>query len=263
MRKRPWRSKGKHVTIRKPSHNYPGAKVLTDQSVVAQPVLVPQMDGRHTNDWICSATGFLDHHTGYSYSSLQTSLDGEQTVAAKISFESHAESHGVTIQSYHADNGWFAEQRFLDSVNEANQTIDFCTVGAHHQNGLIERHFQQLTSRARTILLHAKCHWPAMISTVLWPVAYKYTELLYNHFSLDTDGLSPAEKFSNVQVKVELKNYHTWGCPCYVLDSQAQTGTMIPKWDPRSCLGIYVGHSPCHAGIVALVLNLQSMHVSL
>ena len=183
-------------------------------------------------------------------------------MAAKVSFESHAESHGVTIKSYRADNGRFAEQRFLDLVNEANQTIDFCAVGAHHQNGLIERHFQQLTSRARTILLHTKRHWPAMISTVLWPFEYKYKELLYNHFSLDTDGLSPAEKFSNVQVKVELKNYHTWGCPCYVLDSRAQMGTMIPKWDPRSHLSIYVGHSPCHAGTVALLHNPRTMHVS-
>ena len=101
-----------------------------------------------------------------------------------------------------------------------------------------------------------------MISTVLWPFAYKYVELFYNHLSLVKDGLSPAEKFSDAQVKVELKDFHTWGCPCYVLDSREQTGTMIPKWDPRSRLGIYVGHSPYHAGNVALVLNPRTMHVS-
>ena len=43
-------------------------------------------------------------------SSLQISLDGEQTVTAKISFESHAESHGVGIKSFRVDNGRFAEQ---------------------------------------------------------------------------------------------------------------------------------------------------------
>ena len=127
---------------------------------------------------------------------------------------------------------------------------------------MIERHFQRLTSRARTILLHVKRHWLTMISTVLWPFAFKYAELLYNHLSLDKDGLSPAEKFSDAQVKVELKDFHTWGCPCYVLDSRAQTGTMIPKWDPRSCLDIYVDRSPCYAGNVALVLNPRTMHLS-
>ena len=80
MRKRAWRKKGKYKSIRKPSQNYAGAKVSIDQLVVAQPGLVPRMDGRHTNDRICGATGFFDHHTGYSYSALQTSLDGEQTL---------------------------------------------------------------------------------------------------------------------------------------------------------------------------------------
>ena len=102
MRKRPWRTKGKYKSIRKANQKYPGAKVSADQLVVAQPGLVPRMDGRHTNDRVVGATGFLDHYSGYSYSSLQTSLDGEQTVAAKLSFEAHSESHGVDVKSYRA-----------------------------------------------------------------------------------------------------------------------------------------------------------------
>jgi hypothetical protein len=35
-----------------------------------------------------------------------------------------------------------------------------------------------------------------------------------------------------------------------------------PKWEPRSRRGIYVGHSPSHAGNVALVLNPRTGHVS-
>jgi len=37
---------------------------------------------------------------------------------------------------------------------------------------------------------------------------------------------------------------------------------MLQKWQPRARLGVYLGHSPCHAGTVALVLNPSSMHVS-
>ena len=37
---------------------------------------------------------------------------------------------------------------------------------------------------------------------------------------------------------------------------------MIPKWDPRARVGVYLGHSPCHAGNVALILNLQTGHIS-
>ena len=36
----------------------------------------------------------------------------------------------------------------------------------------------------------------------------------------------------------------------------------MPKWEPQSQLEIYVGHSPSHAGSVALVLNPQTGHVS-
>ena len=40
------------------------------------------------------------------------------------------------------------------------------------------------------------------------------------------------------------------------MDAGLQSGSIgPPKWDPRSRLGIYVGHSPFHAGSVALVLN--------
>jgi hypothetical protein len=35
-----------------------------------------------------------------------------------------------------------------------------------------------------------------------------------------------------------------------------------PKWDPRSGLGIYLGHCPMHAGSVVLILNPTMGHVS-
>jgi hypothetical protein len=47
------------------------------------------------------------------------------------------------------------------------------------------------------------------------------------------------------------------------LDSRLQSGIAgPPKREPRLRLGIYVGHSPSHAGSVALVLNPRTGHVS-
>eukprot|EP00956_Cyclotella_meneghiniana_P031730 scaffold84308_cov35-Cyclotella_meneghiniana.AAC.2 len=58
---------------------------------------------------------------------------------------------------------------------------------------------------------------------------------------------------------VDLRNFHTFGCPCYILDSRAQVDPKgVPKWEPRARLGIYLGHSPAHAGSVALVMNPSS-----
>ncbi len=38
---------------------------------------------------------------------------------------------------------------------------------------------------------------------------------------------------------------------------------MIPKWEPRARMGIYVSRSPAHASNVALILNPRTGHVSL
>ncbi len=55
---------------------------------------------------------------------------------------------------------------------------------------------------------------------------------------------------------------HVFGSPCFVLDSRLQSGIAgPPKWEPRSRLGIFAGHSPPHAGSVALVLNPRTGHV--
>ena len=58
-------------------------------------------------------------------------------------------------------------------------------------------------------------------------------------------------------------DFHTFGCPCYVLDSRLQTNPKgVPKWDPRAQLEIYLGRSPAHAGNVELVLNPNTGLVS-
>ena len=47
------------------------------------------------------------------------------------------------------------------------------------------------------------------------------------------------------------------------MDEENQSGlTGTLKWEPRARTGVYLGHSPTHAGNVALVLNLITGHVS-
>ena len=221
------------------------------------------MDGRHTRDRINSACVFIDHVSGLCYSHLQTSVDTAQTIAAKKGYEIYAKSHGVDVRNYHADNGIFATKGFRDEVNDCNQNISYCAVGAHHQNGIAERRIKTLTHGARTNLLHAQRRWPKAISTLLWPFAWKDFEYRYNHFHLDKHGRSPMNRFTGTDVKMDLRQCHPFGCPVFVLDSGLQSaGATIPKWEPRSRVGVYLGHSPCHAGSVALVLNPRTLHVS-
>ena len=64
------------------------------------------------------------------------------------------------------------------------------------------------------------------------------------------------EKFIGATTDIYLKNNHTWSCPFYVLDARLQGNIdELTKWETRSCADIYLGHSPFHAGSVALLLN--------
>ena len=90
-----------------------------------------------------------------------------------------------------------------------------------------------------------------------WLFAAKCVEEHINNLHVNLDGESPDMLFSSAKaVNVQLRHHHTFGCPVYILDSRLQTNPKgVPKWEPRSRLGIYVGHSSSCAGSVALVLN--------
>ena len=107
------------------------------------------------------------------------------------------------------------------------------------------------------MLLHAIQYWPEFITIMLWPFANKCAQDIMNNLHVYLNLETPDMKFSNTKaVNVQLNHYHTFGFPVYILDSRLQTNPKgYPKWEPRSRLSIYVGHSPAHAGSVALVLN--------
>jgi hypothetical protein len=131
------------------------------------------MAGFLTNIRIWAATIFVDHFSDYVYVALMQDLTLDETLLAKTSFEQHANKGGVTINSYHADNGRFADAGFQQAVKDSNQKISYCAVRAHHQNGIVERRIKELTLISWTLLLHAKRHWPNYITTMLWPFALK------------------------------------------------------------------------------------------
>jgi hypothetical protein len=157
-----------------------------------------------------------------------------------------------------------ADYGFQQAFKEASQMITFCAVGAHHQNEIIEQQIKELMLILRTLLLHAKRHWPDYITTMMWPFSLKEAACCLNQLSLQSDGQSCEATFFNVDKDLfNPTTYHVFGSPCFVLDSQLQSGIAgPPKWEPRSRLGIYVSHSLSHAESVALVLNPPTGHVS-
>ncbi len=63
----------------------------------------------------------------------------DETLLAKSSFEIHANNGGDNMNSYLANNGWFADAGFQQAIKDAFQTITFCAVRVHHQNVVLER----------------------------------------------------------------------------------------------------------------------------
>ena len=239
--------------------------MATDQLVSAQPGLVPQGKGTATRARIWGATIFVDHATDWTKVHLMQDASGDSTLEAKNAFERNCMLRNVVPRGYHADNGRYAENTFKQDCVNKNQTLTFCGVGAHHQNGVAESKIKQLTLSSRTMLLHAQRHWPEYITTMLWPFALLAAADRMNHLHIDINGVTPEMKFSQVTgSSTKLKHFHTFGCPVYVLDARLQDsgGGGPPKWDPRARLGIYLGHSPAHAGSVALVLNPKSGLIS-
>ena len=262
--RRQWRHKGPRSShIRHSDDNVPGACVSSDQLVSAQPGLIPQIGGRLTSSRIHCATIFVDHASSFVYSFLQRSTSQADTLDAKAAFEKFASSCAVVIHKYHTDNGRYTEAAFRADCSDHNQSQSFCAVGAHHQNGIAEANIKKFTLAARTTLLHAKRHWPEAITTMLWPFALQYVVKIHNIFHLDDQLKSPHMKFTGISSLPSYYDLHPFGCPVFVLESKLQSNSKgLPKWDPRARLGIFLGHSPLHAGSVALVLNSGTGHVS-
>ena len=83
-----------------------------------------------------------------------------------------------------------------------------------------------------------------------------------SNLCLGKSGKLRAGNFSAMHNKINIRHYHTFGCPVYVIDARLQGAGFIPKWDERVRVGTYVGRSPIHAGNISLILNLSTGHVS-
>jgi phenylalanyl-tRNA synthetase alpha subunit len=70
------------------------------------------------------------------------------------------------------NNSRFTDNAFRKDLQDNNQSIMFCRVNAHWQNGVAEKQIRDLiTENARAMLLFTQRRWPDAITTNLWPYA--------------------------------------------------------------------------------------------
>ena len=206
-----------------------GQCVSIDQMVSPIPGLIAQMKGIPTKARYTGATIFVDHFSDITYVHLQKSLSAAETIEAKHAFERWTNSCGVKVTHYHADNGRFAETAFMADVAVKGQTISFCGVNAHFQNGRAERRIRSLQDMARTQLLHAAVRWPTAITTNLWPYAITNVSNSMNDSPAKDQKVTRMERFTQSGVRPNLKHHHHIGVPVYVLINELQSGKKVPK----------------------------------
>ena len=261
--RKPWRTKAPPSSLPKSQVHKPGDCVFIDQSESSTPGLIAQLKGKPTKERYRGTTVFVDAFSDLTHTVLMRNFTAGETLKAKHAFEAFARSHRVTVKHYHADNGCFAENAFRQDLEKQGQTISFCGVNAHFQNGVVEKRIRDLQDPSRTMLLHAKNRWPKAIDTYLWPYAMRMATDVHNHMpTAKAPQTTPMAVFSGSEVNVNSNHLKHFGCPAYVLDSALATGRKIQKWKQRSRMGIFLGLSPVHARSVPLVLSMTTGLVS-
>ena len=103
--------------------------------------------------------------------------------------------------------------------------------------------------------------WPDVVTVKMWTMALRYAVDIHNATPSE-NGLLPEDIFTGQKLDSQLQDFHTFGSPVFVLHPILANGKQLPKWKPRSRMGMYLGSSPHHARTVPLVLNLRSGLVS-
>ena len=116
-------------------------------------------------DWFCFwvCTTFVDHGSDYVDVHVMRDLSLSETLLAKEALEKIMAQARQTVNHYHADNGRFADNGFIDAINQKYQKMFFCGVGGNHNNGIVENKNKILNTGARMLLLHGMIMWPQMI----------------------------------------------------------------------------------------------------
>ena len=81
---------------------------------------------------------FVDHVSRKIFNFPQYSTNASETVWSTQRPASMARDDGITIKSFHVDNGIFAKSEFKDYCERNRMKFSFCGVGAKHQNSVAE-----------------------------------------------------------------------------------------------------------------------------
>ena len=233
--RRQWRNKRRKNWSGSRKATRPGDVVSVDQLVSPTPGFISQITGRLTTKRYKYTTVYVDQFSGLGYVYLQKTASADETIEGKKAFEAYCKQHGVEVKHYHADNGIFRANKWVDACRTQGQGLTFAGVNAHHSNGLAERRIRSLQDLTRAMLIHQNRRWKNVGSVYLWPYALRMANDAINEAPnlRDKEGRSPLQIFGGSEdVNLNSKHWIPFGCPVYVLESPLQSGRGIHnKWE--------------------------------
>jgi hypothetical protein len=133
----------------------------------------------------------------------QYSTNAVETISSKHCLESLARQEGISIKTYHADNGVFALNAFKEDCAFLDQRYLFSGVGVHHQNGIAEQNVKTVAQWACANMLHFSHHWPAKANVRFWPQAIDNSLWVFNRLPNLVNGLLPNKIGSSCRAPTE------------------------------------------------------------
>ena len=180
------------------------------------PGLIPQMVGFLTSQKFYHSSFFFDDRSDFTFAHHQTSTSADETIEAKRACESELRKHAREVRHYHEDNGTCAVAKCKQEVQDQRQTLIFCGVGSHRQNGKAENRIKIICNPARCMLIHAMDRLPEVITQALWPFTISLAVDIRNKHKKNKEGSSLIEKLTGVEQSFELCDDHALGCPAHV-----------------------------------------------
>ena len=153
---------------------------------------------------------------------LQKTVSVEDILEVKHAFERMAASHGIIINQYHADNGIFRVNSWVQYYQECDKPhlASYTWVDAQPTNGLSEIRIRDIQENGRAMMLYTQQKFPEAITANFWSYALIHANNSYNANLLlaPTQVLSPLQLFTRTQFQYDPKYFHPFGCPTYVLN---------------------------------------------
>ena len=77
------------------------------------------MQGRSTSHQYLGGCFFVDRTSSYIHVEHQFGFSSSETIRSKQAYEIHCLDHGITVDSYLADNGVFKASAFVKYIRES------------------------------------------------------------------------------------------------------------------------------------------------